>query len=139
MRAFVILSGLVLAGSATLAVADSVTSTSGAGASVAIVGGSNGGTTVIIDSEHPCRVRSEKAEGGASRGSHATASAGSHASSSSVGVGAGGLSGTTTAGPNGTTVTVSPGSGGTATTTSSGSNIAAAGECVVIIRGPAGK
>jgi hypothetical protein len=139
MRAIMLLSGLVLAGSATLAVADSVSSTSDAGASVAIVSGSNGGTTIIVDSEHPCRTRNEKAAGAASRGSHSTASAGSHSSSSSVGIGAGGLSGTTTAGPNGTTVTVSPGSGGTTTTTSSGSNVAAAGECVVIIRGPAGK
>ena len=139
MRALPILAGLIVAGFITLAAADTVSSTAGAGANVTIVSGSNGGTTIVIDSEHPCRTRNDKTAAGRAHGSRATASSGSQSSSSSVGVGAGGLSGTTTAGPGGTTVTIRPGRDGTATTASSDTNVAAAGECVVIIRGPASR
>ena len=68
MRAFLVLSSLLFAGSATIAAADTVSSTSGAGASVAIVSGSNGGTTIVVDSEHPCRTRNEHATAESARG-----------------------------------------------------------------------
>ena len=129
MRALVILSGLIVAGHATLAAADSVSSTSGPGASVSIVSGNNGGTTIVIDSRHPCRTESGKTAARRSSGGNST----------TITSGAGGLSGTTTAGPSGTSVTISPGSGGSATTASSGTNVAAAGECVVIIRDRSGR
>src|SRR5438270_8580236 len=82
--------------SASGAFADSTSSTSGGGANVSIVTGSNGGTTIVIDSNKPCHMTGS---GSASRGS-----ASSH--STRVETGPGGLSGSTSIGPNGPSVSI---------------------------------
>lgn len=131
---------LIIAGVAAFAspeaLADSTSTAAGAGASVSVVTGNNGGTTIIVDSDRPCRTVAAD-----STPSHDSGPSPQHSGSSSntttIGSGSGGLSGTTTIGPNGPSVSMSAG-GGTVTTSPSGGGTTAragAGECIVVIRG----
>jgi hypothetical protein len=136
MRLIIALASLLLGAaivfsSAYGAKADTVSTAAGAGASVTVVSGSDGGTTILVDSQHPCRTETARDTASLNPGSH------SGSNSTTVTTGAGGLSGSSTAGGGGTTVTINPGSGGTVTRTSSASSVAAAGECVIVIRAPA--
>ena len=129
MRTQLVLSAVLIgAGLVGGAYADTTTSTSGAGASVSIISGSNGGTTIVVNSQHPCRTEN----GGTS------ASGSSSSPSTSTSVGAGGLSGSATAGSGGTSVHINSGAlgGSTSPSVSSGQNVASANECVIIVNGP---
>ena len=131
MRAF--LATTLIAGAAVClapaAFADSTSSTSGGGANVSIVTGDNGGTTIVIDSNKPCRVAQNGAAKGKAAPSHSGASS---PNSTTINTGPGGLSGSTSIGPNGPSVSIQSGSGSSSTTTA---NAAASGECVVILHG----
>ena len=119
----------VLAATLSLpATADTTTSASGTGASVSIVSGSNGGTTIVIDSDKPCRTET-----------HAASKRSPGAASSRVDTGPGGLSGSSSAGPNGVSVHVGGGKAGSSVGNSDSAdatNHAGTGECVVLIHGP---
>ena len=126
MRAALATSLILTAALALPAMADTTTTASGSGANVAIVSGSNGGTTIVISSDKPCRTESRTG---------ARSSAGS--TSSRVNMGAGALSGSSTAGPNGTSVHIGNGSVSAGTGTGiETTNQAKSGECVVVIEGP---
>ena len=129
--ASLLLGAAIVFSSAYGARADTVSTAAGAVASVTVVTGSNGGTTIVVDSRHPCGTETGRSTASTNPGSH------SGSNSTSVTTGAGGLSGSTTAGGGGTTVTINPGGGGTVTKSSSASSVAAAGECVIVIRAPA--
>lgn len=115
--------GLILA---PKAFADSTTSTSAGGASVSIIAGENGGTTIVIDSNKPCHV----AENDTAKGKSNRSGGSSSSNSTTITTGPGGLSGSTTIGPNGPSVSMRSGSSG-----SSSANAAHSGECVVILHG----
>lgn len=132
MRAMFATTLILAAGLALPAAADSTSTASGAGARVAIVSGSNGGTTIVVNSDKPCRTESRTA-------------AENHGGSTSteINTGSGGLSGSTSAGPNGVSVNVGGGraSGSVGHNGSSAdvTNQANAGECLVVIHGPKSK
>jgi len=131
MRAVLATSLILTAALALPAAADTTTTASGAGANVSIVSGSNGGTTIIVDSDKPCRTET-RTGANSSRGS----------TSARVDTGAGGLSGSTSAGPNGITVQLGSGHGSSSASTDAGGQItnqAKAGECVIVIEGPKAK
>ena len=125
----------IIAGAATVlllsptAFADSATSTSAGGASVSIVTGDNGGTTIVVDSNKPCHVaQNDTAKG------HSSSRSSSSSNSTTINTGPGGLSGSTTIGPNGPSVSMQSGSSGSGIVSSS-ANAAGAGECVIILHG----
>src|SRR3954470_18803592 len=132
MRAFLATS--LIAGAALClapaAFADSTSTTSGGGANVSIVTGDNGGTTIVIDSNRPCRV----SQGGAAQGKGSTSHSGSSSNSTTINTGPGGLSGSTTIGPNGPSVSMQSGSAHSGTGSDS-ANAAKSGECIVILHG----
>src|SRR3954470_20607122 len=132
MRAFLATS--LIAGAALcltpVAFADSTSTTSGGGANVSIVTGDNGGTTIVIDSNRPCRV----SQGGAAQGKGSTSHSGSSSNSTTINTGPGGLSGSTTIGPNGPSVSMQSRSAHSGTGSDS-ANAAKSGECIVILHG----
>ena len=127
----------LIAGAAALALipvafADSTSTTSGGGASVSIVTGDNGGTTIVVDSNKPCRV----AQNDTTKGKPSSTRGSGSSNSTTIHTGPGGLSGSTTIGPNGPSVSMQSGSSGTsASSTGSAGNAAGSGECVVILHG----
>jgi hypothetical protein len=129
MRALCATTLILAAGLALPAAADTTTTATGAGARVSVVSASNGGTTVIVESDRPCRTENDTTANKRSTGS----------SSARVDTGpAGGLSGSSSAGPNGVSVNVGGGrasAGGDDGLASA--NQARGGECVVVIHGPA--
>jgi hypothetical protein len=120
---------LILAATLALpAVADTTATASGSGANVSIVSGSNGGTTIVIDSDKPCRTENQAA------GMRSSAS-----TSARVKTTPGGLSGSSSAGPNGVSIDVGGGhaSGRVGDNDSrAATNHAGSGECVIVIHGP---
>ena len=134
MRALI--ASTLIAGAAALALipaafADSTSSTSGGGASVSIVTGDNGGTTIVVDSNKPCRIAQNDTTRGKPSGTRGSATS----NSTTIHTGPGGLSGSTTIGPNGPSVSMQSGSGTTSSSAGSSSNAAGAGECVVVLHG----
>src|SRR5579884_527644 len=133
MRIPATVSGLLLGvglavGLASAAAADTTSSASGAGASVSIISGSNGGTTIVVDSQHPCRTENA--------GTTASGSSSAPSTSTTTSIGAGSLSGSATAGAGGTSVQINPGRNGTMSSVSSSQNVASANECVIIVKSP---
>ena len=137
MRGRPVLAGTLLIGACLLftTVADAAESSAVAtagGASVSVATAPDGGSTIVVNSDRPCRVVS----GGEGR---VVASTGS---STSIVTGQGGLSGSASISPNGSTVTIRPGaamSGNSAATGAgtAGSGAAGTGECVIVINAPA--
>ncbi|HEX3537227.1 MAG TPA: hypothetical protein VHU15_10710 [Stellaceae bacterium] len=128
MRALFTTTLLLSATLALPAVADTTTTASGAGANVSIVSGSNGGTTIVINTDKPCRTEAKSA------GKSLPGSA-----SARVNTNPGGLSGSSSAGPNGVSINVGGGkaSGSVGNEDSvAATNQARSGECLVVIHGP---
>ena len=127
----------LIAGAAALAlmpaaVADSTSTTSGGGASVSIVTGDNGGTTIVVDSNKPCRVSQNDTTKGKSSGTRGSG----RSNSTTIHTGPGGLSGSTTIGQNGPSVSMESGSSAmTSSNAGSSSNAAGPGECIVVLHG----
>jgi hypothetical protein len=113
------------------AFADSTSSTSGGGASVSIVTGDNGGTTIVVDSNKPCRV----AQNDTAKGKSSPSRGSSSSNSTTIQTGPGGLSGSTTIGPNGPSVSIQPGGSSAGSSVSVTANAAGPGECVVVLHG----
>jgi hypothetical protein len=120
---------ILVPGLALPAAADTTTTANGAGASVAIVSGSNGGTTIVVNSDKPCRTEIRATAQNRLSGS----------TSSRIDTGPGGLSGSSSAAPNGVSVDIGHGQGSFSAGNPNGieaTNQAGSGECIVVIQGP---